>query len=37
VSYVVVIVFALAARRWIEHPCQKWIGEWWKKRQAKVA
>jgi len=34
VSYVVVIAFAVAARRWIEHPCQKWIGAWWKNRQA---
>jgi len=33
VSYVVVIAFALAARKWIEHPCQKWIGNWWKRRK----
>ena len=33
VSYVVVILFALAARKWIEHPCQKWIGNQWKRRK----
>ncbi|HEY5331874.1 MAG TPA: acyltransferase [Acidobacteriaceae bacterium] len=34
VSYVVVIAFALAARKFIEHPCQRLIGEWWKRRKA---
>lgn len=33
VSYIVVIAFALAARRWIEHPCQKLIGAWWKQHK----
>ncbi len=33
VSYVAVIALALAARRWIEHPCQKAIADWWKRRK----
>ncbi len=33
VSYAAVIALALAARRWIEHPCQKWIWDWWKHRK----
>ena len=34
VSYIAVIVFALAARKFIEHPCQMLIGDWWKRRKA---
>lgn len=34
VSYVIVILLALAARKFIEHPCQKAIGGWWKRRKA---
>lgn len=37
VSYVFVIALAVAARRWVEHPCQKWIGDWWKRRKAAQA
>ncbi|HEY5328903.1 MAG TPA: acyltransferase, partial [Acidobacteriaceae bacterium] len=33
VSYIVVIAFALAARKFIEHPCQRMIGDWWKRRK----
>ena len=36
VSYVAVIALALAARRFIEHPCQKLIGGWWKARKARA-
>jgi peptidoglycan/LPS O-acetylase OafA/YrhL len=36
VSYVVVIAFALAARKFIEHPCQVAIGNWWKRRKARL-
>jgi peptidoglycan/LPS O-acetylase OafA/YrhL len=37
VSYIVVIALALAARRFIEHPCQKAIGNWWKRHKARSA
>jgi peptidoglycan/LPS O-acetylase OafA/YrhL len=37
VSYIAVIALALCARRFIEHPCQKAIGNWWKKHKAKRA
>ncbi|WP_263380317.1 acyltransferase family protein [Granulicella paludicola] len=33
ISYIFVIVLALAARRFVEHPCQKAIGGWWKRRR----
>jgi peptidoglycan/LPS O-acetylase OafA/YrhL len=35
ISYVAVIVLALLARKFIEHPCQLAIGNWWKRRQAR--
>lgn len=34
VSYVFVVLLAIAARRWVEHPCQVAIGGWWKRRRA---
>lgn len=34
VSYAAVIVIALCAQRFIEHPCQMLIGKWWKARKA---
>jgi peptidoglycan/LPS O-acetylase OafA/YrhL len=37
VSYIVVIAFALAARKFIEHPCQVAIGNWWKRHKASRA
>ena len=33
ISYVAVIAFAMAVRRWVEHPCQQIIQGWWKRRQ----
>ncbi|HEY4357339.1 MAG TPA: acyltransferase [Acidobacteriaceae bacterium] len=33
ISYVFVVLLALAARRFIEHPAQIAIGNWWKRRQ----
>ncbi len=33
ISYVFVIALALCARRFVEHPCQKAIGGWWKRRR----
>lgn len=33
-SYVIVIALALAARKWIEHPAQQAIQNWWKRRKA---
>ena len=33
ISYVFVILLAVAVRRWVEHPCQKLIQGWWKRRQ----
>lgn len=35
-SYIFIIALALAARRFIEHPCQQAIGNWWKTRQART-
>ena len=32
VSYVFVILLAMAVRRWVEHPCQQAIQRWWKQR-----
>jgi len=38
ISYVFVILLAVAVRKWVEHPAQQAIGRWWKQRQAaKVA
>ena len=34
ISYVFVILLAVAVRKWVEHPCQVAIGQWWKRRQA---
>ena len=34
ISYVFIVLLALAARRWVEHPCQVAIGGWWKRRRA---
>ena len=33
ISYVFVVLLAMAVRRWVEHPCQKAIGTWWKQRR----
>ena len=33
ISYVFVVLLAMAVRRWVEHPCQKAIQAWWKRRQ----
>ncbi|MGI4831770.1 MAG: acyltransferase family protein [Janthinobacterium lividum] len=32
ISYVFVVLLAMAVRRWVEHPCQKAIQGWWKRR-----
>jgi peptidoglycan/LPS O-acetylase OafA/YrhL len=37
ISYVFVVLLALAARKWVEHPCQVAIGNWWKRRRAAEA
>jgi peptidoglycan/LPS O-acetylase OafA/YrhL len=34
ISYVLVVVVAVAARKWVEHPAQIWIKEWWKTKRA---
>ena len=34
ISYVFVILLAVAVRKWVEHPAQQAIGAWWKRRQA---
>jgi peptidoglycan/LPS O-acetylase OafA/YrhL len=34
ISYVFIILLALAVRRWVEHPCQLVIGGWWKRHRA---
>ena len=33
ISYVFVVLLAMAVRRWVEHPCQKAIQAWWKQRR----
>jgi peptidoglycan/LPS O-acetylase OafA/YrhL len=33
ISYVFVVLLALAVRRWVEHPAQVAIGGWWKGRE----
>lgn len=35
VSYVFVVLLAIAVRRWVEHPCQVAISTWWKARRAR--
>ena len=37
ISYVFVILLAVAVRKWVEHPAQQAIGRWWKQRQAAKA
>ena len=37
ISYVFVILLAVAVRKWVEHPAQLAIGRWWKQRQAAKA
>lgn len=32
ISYAFVILLAMAVRRWVEHPCQRLILGWWKRR-----
>jgi peptidoglycan/LPS O-acetylase OafA/YrhL len=34
ISYVFVILSAMAVRKWVEHPAQQAIGGWWKRRRA---
>ena len=34
ISYVFIVLLALAARRWVEHPCQVAIAGWWQQRRA---
>jgi peptidoglycan/LPS O-acetylase OafA/YrhL len=34
ISYVFVVLLAMAVRRWVEHPCQVAIGAWWKRKRA---
>jgi peptidoglycan/LPS O-acetylase OafA/YrhL len=34
ISYVFVILLAVAVRKWVEHPAQQVIGRWWKRREA---
>lgn len=34
ISYVFVVLLALAVRKWVEHPAQVAIGGWWKRRRA---
>ena len=34
ISYVFVILLAIAVRKWVEHPAQLAIGRWWKRREA---
>ncbi len=36
ISYVFVVVFAVCVRKWVEHPMQKLIGEWWKGRRQRI-
>ena len=36
ISYVFVVLLAMAVRRWVEHPCQAAIQGWWKRRHATV-
>jgi peptidoglycan/LPS O-acetylase OafA/YrhL len=34
ISYVFIVLLAVAVQRWVEHPCQVAIGNWWKRRKA---
>ncbi len=34
ISYMFVVLLAMAVRRWVEHPCQQAIGGWWKRHRA---
>jgi peptidoglycan/LPS O-acetylase OafA/YrhL len=34
ISYLFVILLALAVRRWVEHPAQQAISGWWKRKRA---
>ncbi len=34
ISYLFVILLAIAVRKWVEHPAQLAIGHWWKRREA---
>jgi peptidoglycan/LPS O-acetylase OafA/YrhL len=36
ISYIFIVLLALAVRRWVEHPCQVAIGGWWRRRRASV-
>lgn len=36
ISYVFVVLLAMAVRRWVEHPCQQAIQGWWKQRRAEA-
>jgi peptidoglycan/LPS O-acetylase OafA/YrhL len=33
ISYVFIVLLAMAAQRWVEHPCQVAIGGWWRRRR----
>jgi peptidoglycan/LPS O-acetylase OafA/YrhL len=37
ISYVFIVLLAVAVQRWVEHPCQVAIGAWWKRRRAAQA
>jgi peptidoglycan/LPS O-acetylase OafA/YrhL len=37
ISYVFVVLLALAVQKFVEHPCQVAIGNWWKQRRAAQA
>ena len=37
ISYVFVVLLAMAVRRWVEHPGQVVIKEWWKQYRARAA
>lgn len=34
ISYVFVVLLAIAVRKWVEHPCQQRIQRWWKQYRA---
>ncbi|HEX5282691.1 MAG TPA: acyltransferase [Bryocella sp.] len=34
ISYVFIVLVAMAARKWVEHPFQIAIGNWWKRKRA---
>jgi peptidoglycan/LPS O-acetylase OafA/YrhL len=37
ISYVLVVLLALAVRRWVEHPGQLLIKDWWKRKREREA